>query len=272
MAALTAAMNAFIVERARLLGVHRVGLRRLGLPSHIVGRGERGVLGLLGLRRGRRVRAFVPGEGLDIPGDLFERGILVWSNGFRRDRWLQQLVGRQWRSGDGGSTPPPVGAAGGAAPRGPPPPALARLAAALPSGLTFGTGLVGGTGFFGATEAGPKPVFVTASADGGGLGPSSSTGTPAALARLRPFSTVSIAGSSRRNSRKPASMSLTASAPGNFSLPAMSALTAALPAARCSPTNPAGATWRRAPPVLRLPSASASVTGLRRASRFGHGR
>ena len=61
--------------------------------------------------------------------------------------------------------------------------------------------LVGGTGSFGATASGPKPVFVTASADGGGLGPSISTGTPAALARFKPFSTVSIAGSSRRNSR-----------------------------------------------------------------------
>ena len=117
---------------------------------------------------------------------------------------MQQFSARtggcnSWSAGSGAAgiavAPPPEGAAGGAAPRGPPPPPdLARLAAALPSGLTLGTGLVGGTGFFGATEAGPKPVFVTASADAGGFGPSSSTGTPTALARLRPFSTVSIGG------------------------------------------------------------------------------
>ena len=93
-----------LVERARLLGVHRGDLRRLGLPGHVIGRGERGVLGLFRLRRGRRVRALVLGESLHIPGDLFERRILFWSNGFRRDRWLQQLVGRQWSSGDCGST------------------------------------------------------------------------------------------------------------------------------------------------------------------------
>jgi hypothetical protein len=108
------------------------------------------------------------------------------------------------------------------------------LAAALPSGLTAGTGLGGGTGFFGATDPGPKPVLVTASADAGGFGPSSSTGMPAFLACFRPFSTVSIAGSSLRISLSAASISLTASPPGDLSLAAMSALTAPLPALRWS--------------------------------------
>ena len=60
-----------LVERARPLGVHRVGLGRLGLTGHVVGRGERGVLGLLGLRRRRRVGALVLGEALDLARDLW---------------------------------------------------------------------------------------------------------------------------------------------------------------------------------------------------------
>ena len=50
-------------------------------------------------------------------------------------------------------------------------------------------GLGGGTGFFGATAPGPKPVVVTASAEAGGLlaSPSRSTWTPAALACLQPL-------------------------------------------------------------------------------------
>src|SRR3954451_4582984 len=82
--------------------------------------------------------------------------------------------------------------------------------AALRSGLTAGTGLGGGAGFLGATEPGPKPVLLTASADAGGFGPSSSTGMPAALACFRPFSTVSIAGSSLRISLSAASISVAA--------------------------------------------------------------
>jgi hypothetical protein len=127
--------------------------------------------------------------------------------------------------------------------------------------LTAGTGLGGGTGFFAATDPGPKPVVVTASAEGGGLGPSRSTGTPAALAALRPFSTVSIAGSSRRISFSAASISVTACAPGAFSFAASSALTAALPTSRCSASTVRGPTARAgSAPVLRLPSARASLT------------
>ena len=166
--------------------------------------------------------------------------------------------------------PPPVGAAVGAAPRGPPPTAaLARLAAALPSGLTLGTGLVGGTGFFGATAAGPKPVFVTASADGGGFGPSSSTGIPTALARLRPFSTVSIAGSSRRTSRSAASMSLTASAPGDLQPGGEQCVDRGIAGAALQREEAGGANRGTARPAaaLRLPSASASLTGF--AARAG---
>ena len=81
---------------------------------------------------------------------------------------------------------------------------------------------------------GPKPVVFTASAEAGGRTPSRSTGTPAAFAALRPFSTVSTAGSSRRSSRSAPSMSATAWSPGNRIRPAIKALTAAFPAARCS--------------------------------------
>jgi hypothetical protein len=110
---------------------------------------------------------------------------------------------------------------------------LGTTAAALPSGLTAGTGLGGGTGAFGATEAGPKPVVVTASADAGGRGPSRSTGTPTAFAARSPFSTVSTAGSSRRISFSAASTSVRACSPGDRSRAASSAPTAAFPAARC---------------------------------------
>ena len=114
----------------------------------------------------------------------------------------------------------------------PRPPALAVTAPARPSGLTAGTGLVGGTGFFAGTDSGPKPVLVTASADGCGLGPSRSTGTPVALAAFNPVSTVSMAGSSRRTSVSAASISVTACASGDIRFAAMRALTAALPALR----------------------------------------
>src|SRR5450755_1585259 len=88
------------------------------------------------------------------------------------------------------------------------PTGLAAPAPALPNGLTGGTGFAGGTGFFAATDPGPKPVFVTASANAGGFGPSKSTGTPAALAALSPFSTASTAGPSRRTSLRAASISV----------------------------------------------------------------
>src|SRR6185436_9158865 len=84
--------------------------------------------------------------------------------------------------------------------------AAALAAPALPSGCTAGCGFGGRAGRGGATASGPNPVIVTASADAGGLGPSISTGTPAAWAAFKPFSTVSIAGSSRRNSRIAASI------------------------------------------------------------------
>ena len=103
-----------LVERARLLGVHCVDLGRLGLPRHVVGRSQRGVLGLLGLRRRRRVCALVLGEALDLAGDLFEGLILVGSNGFRRYRRLQQLVGRQRERRP--HPPPPAAARRGALP------------------------------------------------------------------------------------------------------------------------------------------------------------
>ena len=74
--------------------------------------------------------------------------------------------------------------AGSAAPL-PFPPGAVFFAPARPSGLTAGTFLGGGTGFFAGTAPGPKPVVVTASADAGGRTPSRSTGTPAAFAALQ---------------------------------------------------------------------------------------
>ena len=118
--------------------------------------------------------------------------------------------------------------------------AARALAAARPSGLTAGTFFGGGTGFFAGTAPGPKPVVFTASADAGGRTPSRSTGTPAAFAALRPFSTVSTAGSSRRSSRSAPSMSATACSPGNRIRPAIKALTAAFPASRCSASTAGG--------------------------------
>ena len=66
-----------LVERPRLLGVHRVGLGRLGLRPDVAGRGQRRVLGLLGLRRGRRVRPLLPGRGLDLAGDRREGRVVL---------------------------------------------------------------------------------------------------------------------------------------------------------------------------------------------------
>ena len=66
MAVFTAAMNAFLSKVPGLLGVHRVDLRGLGLAGDVVGRGERGALRLLRLRRGGRVRLLGLGEALDV--------------------------------------------------------------------------------------------------------------------------------------------------------------------------------------------------------------
>ena len=66
-----------LVERPGRLGVHRVDLGRLRLPREIVGRRDGGVLGLLRLRRRRRVRPLAAGEALDVAGDLGERRVLL---------------------------------------------------------------------------------------------------------------------------------------------------------------------------------------------------
>ena len=111
-------------------------------------------------------------------------------------------------------------ALGGAAPFAPAPaPFSPALAAAAPIRFAAGTGFGDGVGPGGATASGPKPVIVTASAEGGGFGPSSCTGTPAASAAFRPFSTVSITGSSPRNSCNAASIWPTASSPGALAFP-----------------------------------------------------
>ncbi|MEE4023007.1 hypothetical protein V1Y59_07960 [Gordonia sp. PKS22-38] len=104
-----------------------------------------------------------------------------------------------------------------------------RAAAAVPRGLFAGTGFGGGTDFFGATADGPNPVVVTASAEDGGLGPSSSTGTPTACAAFSPCSTVSSAGSSACISWR---ASWIRRLPGARNRPRRSASTALLPAAR----------------------------------------
>ena len=83
------------------------------------------------------------------------------------------------------------------------------FAVAFVNAVTAGTAFGGGTGFFASTDAGPNPVRTTASAEAGGFGPSNSTGTPASLAARKPFSTVSIEGSSRRTSVSAASMAVT---------------------------------------------------------------
>ena len=232
-----------LVERPGLLGVHRVDLGRLGLPGEVVGGGERGVLGLLGLRRGGRVGTLRPSGGLYRVRDLGERLVGRRTDAGRGDGRGEQLV---VADGGAGAVVGPVVAAGagrlraGAAPFRPT--ALAGFAA-LAAGLTFGTGLGGGTGFLAGTASGPNPVRTTASADAGGFcaAPSRSTGTPAAFAAFSPLSTVSTAGSSWRTSRRAASMLLTASAPGDRIRPASSALTAAFPAERCNASNPAAA-------------------------------
>ena len=143
----------------------------------------------------------------------------------------------------------------------PVPPPVLRLAgaAALAAGLTADTGFGGATGFGAGTDSGPNPVRTTARADAGGFwtAPSRSTGTPAVFAACNPFSTVSITGSSRRTSRKAASMSLTDAAPEERIRPASKALTAALPALRCNARRPGGPAARhdtrsadRLPPAL----------------------
>ena len=87
-----------LVERPRLLGVHTVDLRRLRLTGHIIGGGHRGVLRLLGLRRGHRVRLLRRSETLDVRVHLAECGVIPGSDAGRRRGRLQQFVGRQ-RSG-----------------------------------------------------------------------------------------------------------------------------------------------------------------------------
>jgi hypothetical protein len=101
-----------------------------------------------------------------------DRGGSVGCDRFGRYRRMQQLVCGQRR---GTGRRPAASRFRRRTPRTGAPPAfglpLAGLAAALPSRLFAGTGLGGGTGFLGATAAGPKPVIVTASADGAAWGP-----------------------------------------------------------------------------------------------------
>ena len=201
-------MNAFLSNVPGLLGVHGVGLGRLGLAGQVVGRRQRRVLGLLRLRRGRRVRPLRLGERLDVLRDLGEGGVALRLHAGRLDRRLQQLLtrerGRLGRGTAAAATERRARAARRPARRRP---ASAPLAAALPSGLFAGTGFGGGTGFFGATWPGPKPVVVTASAEAGGRTPSRSTGMPRFLAALSPFSSASTSGSSFLSSRSPPSIS-----------------------------------------------------------------
>src|SRR5262249_18338384 len=75
---------------------------------------------------------------------------------------------------------------------------------------------------------------------------------------FKPFSTVSIAGSLRRNSFIAASIWPTASPPGDLNFAASNALTAAFPASRCSPRRPFVPACGRLLSALRRPSASAS--------------
>ena len=89
-----------LVERARPLGLHRVRLGRLGLRPDITRRRHRRVLGLLGLRRGRRMRPLLPPGRLDLAGDRSERRIGLRSNAARRHRRLQPSLRRsELRSG-----------------------------------------------------------------------------------------------------------------------------------------------------------------------------
>ena len=86
-----------LVERPRLLGVHRVGLGRLGLRPDVTSGWQRRVLGLLGLRRRRRVRPLLPRGRLDLAGDRREGRVVLGAYAAGPDRRLQQCVRRQRR-------------------------------------------------------------------------------------------------------------------------------------------------------------------------------
>ncbi len=244
-----------LVERARLLGVHRVDLGRLGLPGHVVGRRERGVLRLLRLRRGRRVRALVLGESLDIAGDLFERRILLGCNRFRRHRRLQQLVGRQRSSGDRGSP-----AAGGRrrwrrAPRATPSLPWRAWPRPCRADLPWAPAWSGAPAFSARPQRARSPSSSPPA-------PTPAASDPPALRvrrppwrALSPFSTVSIAGSSRRISRSAASMSVTASSPGDLHPGGEQRVDRGIAGAalqrRQRPPDPPGGADRRRPCVYR---------------------
>ena len=190
--------------------------------------------------------AFLPlAKPLTRAGDLGERRVLVGPDAGRGDRRLQQLVGGQRRrSRRRARRRPPPAAGAGAAPAGAAPLPGRRLRR-LRRGLAQRADRRHRLGRrhrllrpapTRARSRSSSPRAPTPAA----CGPSRSTGTPAALAAFSPFSTVSMAGSSRRTSRRAASMSLTASAPGDRSRAAISALTAAFPALRCSASSPGG--------------------------------
>ena len=153
-----------LVERPRLLGVHRVGLGGLGLPGQVVRRGQRGVLGLLGLRR---CRAGAPACALANP--------LTFAGHRGEGRVLLRAVRRSAATGGCSSWSADSERRGGRGRSGRPRPAgrlrrrrrlgrRGRPAAspagssppALPSGLTAGTAFGGGTGFFAGTDPGPE--------------------------------------------------------------------------------------------------------------------
>ena len=108
------------------------------------------------------------------------------------------------------------------------------------------------------------------------LGPSRSTGTPAAFAAFRPFSTVSTRARRGRTSLSAASMSLTASAPGDLSLAASSARPpscrhcAAGRGRRARPA-PDARDRGRPPPAVGEGVANVGPRGVGRIARAGHG-
>ena len=249
-----------LVERPGLLGVHRVGLGRLGLPGEVVGRGERGVLRLLGLRRRRRVRPLRLREPLHVARDLGERRVVLRLHAGRRDRRLEQLVRRQRSGRRRGSArrrrrrPPAPGAlpppAPFAAPAG-----FAAFAPPCPAGSPPAPAWAAAPASSAAPHPGPNPVVVTASADGGRLrSPLLEVDRhPGRLGRLQPLLDRVDAGSSRRISRSAASMSVTACSPGDRNRAAINARDGRVargPLQRQQSRGPHGAA-----PAARLPCA-----------------
>ena len=194
MAALTAAMNAFLSNEPACWASMVSTFAALAWPGRSSVGASAASCASLAFDGRRRMRLLVLGEaGLTWPVTCVKAGSSLGPHLGRR-RPAVAAAGRRTAAPGRPSLrrPPAAPAAPQRRHRSRRPcrhrrPVWRGFAPALPSGCTAGTGFGGGTGFFAGTASGPKPVLVTASAEAGGFGPFQLDGHAGGLRRLEPL-------------------------------------------------------------------------------------